>query len=839
MHKHNNNLKLMIKSKPVDDLTAVPPLGMDVKALTNCFRYYYNHTLGRSKECKATHYPYTALAYTLRDRLIERWKSTHYAYKDSDCKQTYYLSLEFLMGRALSNCMLNLDLNEEVQKSFYQLGLDLEEIADTEQDAGLGNGGLGRLAACFLDSCATLQLPVKGYGLRYEYGMFKQRIEDGHQVEDTDHWLLNGNPWELERPEYIQRVKFGGHTEHHSNKEGKLNVYWEGTRDVLAIPYDIPIPGFKNGTVNTLRLWKAAATDECDLDEFNSGSYTEAVEEKNSAEHITMVLYPNDASENGKELRLRQQYFLASASLQDVIREWLTHHNDFSDFAEKNCFQLNDTHPTISIAEFMRLLIDEYNLSWDEAWSITSSTMAYTNHTLLPEALEKWSVNLFQTLLPRLLEIIYEINSQFLKEVAMRWPGDAQHIQRMSIIEEGPVAHIRMAYLAIVGSFSVNGVAALHTELLEKGLFNDFYQLWPHKFNNKTNGVTPRRWLASCNPELRQLISDNIGEKWIKDLSQLTRLQKKITNKVFRSQWQKIKHANKVKLASLVKAQCNIVFNTDALFDVQVKRIHEYKRQLLNLLHVIHLYNRIKSGDTKNWTSRCVLIGGKAAPGYAMAKLIIKLTNNIADIINNDPAADGLLKLAFFPNYNVSAMEVICPGTDLSEQISTAGKEASGTGNMKFMMNGALTIGTLDGANIEIREEVGKDNFFLFGLTAEEVEASRGHYDPMAIINADRDILNVITMLESGYFNQCEPGLFGPIIQALKNPHDMWVTLADLRSYIDAQEEVSLAYQDTKRWTTMSIINTLSSSKFSTDRTMEEYNRDIWKLDKVAPHPLK
>ncbi|RKZ94073.1 MAG: glycogen phosphorylase [Gammaproteobacteria bacterium] len=839
MHKHNNNLKLMIKSKPVDDLTAVPPLGMDVKALTNCFRYYYNHTLGRSKECKATHYPYTALAYTLRDRLIERWKSTHYAYKDSDCKQTYYLSLEFLMGRALSNCMLNLDLNEEVQKSFYQLGLDLEEIADTEQDAGLGNGGLGRLAACFLDSCATLQLPVKGYGLRYEYGMFKQRIEDGHQVEDTDHWLLNGNPWELERPEYIQRVKFGGHTEHHSNKEGKLNVYWEGTRDVLAIPYDIPIPGFKNGTVNTLRLWKAAATDEFDLDEFNSGSYTEAVEEKNSAEHITMVLYPNDASENGKELRLRQQYFLASASLQDVIREWLTHHNDFSDFAEKNCFQLNDTHPTISIAEFMRLLIDEYNLSWDEAWSITSSTMAYTNHTLLPEALEKWSVNLFQTLLPRLLEIIYEINSQFLKEVAMRWPGDAQHIQRMSIIEEGPVAHIRMAYLAIVGSFSVNGVAALHTELLEKGLFNDFYQLWPHKFNNKTNGVTPRRWLASCNPELRQLISDNIGEKWINDLSQLTRLQKKITNKVFRSQWQKIKHANKVKLASLVKAQCNIVFNTDALFDVQVKRIHEYKRQLLNLLHVIHLYNRIKSGDTKNWTSRCVLIGGKAAPGYAMAKLIIKLTNNIADIINNDPAADGLLKLAFFPNYNVSAMEVICPGTDLSEQISTAGKEASGTGNMKFMMNGALTIGTLDGANIEIREEVGKDNFFLFGLTAEEVEASRGHYDPMAIINADRDILNVITMLESGYFNQCEPGLFGPIIQALKNPHDMWVTLADLRSYIDAQEEVSLAYQDTKRWTTMSIINTLSSSKFSTDRTMEEYNRDIWKLDKVAPHPLK
>lgn len=829
----------MVKSKPVDDLTTVPALGMDTKSVTDCFRYYYNHTLGRSKNCKATYYPYKALSFTLRDRLMERWKNTHYAYEDSDCKRTYYLSLEFLMGRALSNCMLNLDLNKTMQESFYQLGLDMEEIAETEQDAGLGNGGLGRLAACFLDSCASLQLPVKGYGLRYEYGMFKQRIEAGYQVEDTDHWLLNGNPWELERPEYTQRVKFGGHTEYHSNKDGKLNVYWDGTRDVLAIPYDIPIPGFKNGTVNTLRLWKAAATDEFDLDEFNSGSYTEAVAEKNSAEHITMVLYPNDASENGKELRLRQQYFLASASLQDVIREWLRNHDDFSNFAEKNCFQLNDTHPTISIAEFMRLLIDEYNHSWDDAWAITCKTMAYTNHTLLPEALEKWSVNLFQSLLPRLLEIIYEINSRFLKEVAMHWPGDSNRIKEMSIIEEGPVAHVRMAYLAIVGSFSVNGVAALHTELLEKGLFNNFYQLWPHKFNNKTNGVTPRRWLAGCNPKLRQLISKNIGEKWIKDLSQLKKLQKIAFKKEFRNQWKKIKHENKVKLAQLVKSQCNVNFNTDALFDVQVKRIHEYKRQLLNLLHVIHLYNQIKSGDTKKWTSRCVLIGGKAAPGYAMAKLIIKLTNNIADVINNDPQADGLLKLAFFPNYNVSAMEIICPGTDLSEQISTAGKEASGTGNMKFMMNGALTIGTLDGANIEIREEVGKENFFLFGLTAQEIEDKQKHYDPIAIIDNDSDIKNILSMLESGYFNQCEPNIFDPIIESLKNPHDMWMTLADLRSYIDAQERVSIAYQDTKRWINMSISNTICSSKFSTDRTMEEYNHDIWQLEKVASYPVK
>ena len=669
--------------------------------------------------------------------------------------------------------------------------------------------------------------------------MFKQQIEQGHQVEETDHWLLNGNPWELERPEYTQRIKFGGYTEYHTNNKGKLTVYWNGTRDVLAVPYDIPIPGFQNGTVNTLRLWKAAATDEFDLDEFNLGSYTEAVEEKNSAEHITMVLYPNDSSENGKELRLRQQYFLASASLQDVIREWLEHHDGFSEFAQKNCFQLNDTHPTISIAEFMRLLIDEYEHTWDEAWEITCKSMAYTNHTLLPEALERWSVPLFKSLLPRLLEIIYEINSRFLKQVAMHWPGDSKRIQQMSIIEEGPVPQIRMAYLAIVGSFSVNGVAALHTELLEKGLFNNFYQLWPDKFNNKTNGVTPRRWLAGCNPELRQLINNKIGDKWVKDLSQLKKLKKHLNNKEFRSQWKLIKQSNKAKLANLVKSDCGVDFDINALFDVQVKRIHEYKRQLLNILHVIHLYNRIKAGDTKNWTNRCVLIGGKAAPGYAMAKLTIKLINNVASIINNDPQTDGRLKVVFFPNYNVSAMEVICPGTDLSEQISTAGKEASGTGNMKFMMNGALTIGTLDGANIEIREEVGDENFFLFGLTAEEVETAKKQYNPMNIINADHDISNVMNMLESGYFNQCEPQLFDPIINSIKSPHDMWMTLADFRSYIDAQEQVSLAYQDTKRWTTMSIMNTLSSSKFSTDRTMEEYNRDIWKMEKVAAHPVE
>ncbi|MCP3851674.1 MAG: glycogen/starch/alpha-glucan phosphorylase [Gammaproteobacteria bacterium] len=829
----------MKKSKPTEELTSVPALGIDTDSLRNCFRYYYNHTLGRSKDCPATHYPYVALSYTLRDRLMERWKVTRNAYQEADCKRTYYLSLEFLMGRALSNCMLNLDLNKEIRESFYQLGLDLEEIAESEQDAGLGNGGLGRLAACFLDSCATLQLPVKGYGLRYEYGMFKQHIEEGHQVEETDHWLLNGNPWEQERPEYTQRIKFGGYTEYHENNKGKLTVYWNGTRDVMAIPYDVPIPGFQNGTVNTLRLWKSAATEEFDLDEFNSGSYTEAVEEKNSAEHITMVLYPNDSSENGKELRLRQQYFLASASLQDVIREWLEHHNDFSEFSQKNCFQLNDTHPTISIAELMRLLIDEYGHTWDEAWAITSESMAYTNHTLLPEALERWSVPLFKTLLPRLLEIIYEINSRFLKQVGMHWPGNPKRIRQMSIIEEGPVPQVRMAYLAIVGSFSVNGVAALHTKLLKQGLFSHFYELWPEKFNNKTNGVTPRRWLAGCNPELRQLITKNIGDKWVTNLSELSQLKKHINKKGFRNEWKRIKQSNKAKLAQLVKEKCHVEFNTEAMFDVQVKRIHEYKRQLMNILHVIHLYNRIKAGDTKNWTNRCVLIGGKAAPGYAMAKLTIKLIGNVANIINNDPEADGLLKVAFFPNYNVSAMEVICPGTDLSEQISTAGKEASGTGNMKFMMNGALTIGTLDGANIEIREEVGDENFFLFGLTAEEVETQKITYNPNKIINSDDDILNVMNMLESGFFNQCEPQLFAPIIHSIKSKHDMWMTLADLRAYIDAQEKVSAAYQDKKRWTTMSIMNTLSSSKFSTDRTMDEYNDEIWKMEKIAANPVK
>ncbi len=812
---------------------------MDAGSIVKDFRRYFSHTLGRDKLSESAYYVYTSLSLALRDRLVERWKKTQQAYDEQNCKRTYYLSLEFLMGRALGNAMLNLEVEPSISDALKKLGLVMEEIIDQEHDAGLGNGGLGRLAACFLDSCATLQLPVRGYGLRYEYGMFRQKIDNGYQLEEPDHWLRNGNPWEIERPEHSVLVKFGGKTEHHKQPDGAMRVYWKFTNDVMAVPYDVPVPGYRNGTVNTLRLWKATATEEFDLDEFNKGSYADAVEAKNTAEHITMVLYPNDASENGKELRLRQQYFLASSSLQDVLRSWVKKHgNDFSGFADKNFFQLNDTHPTCAVPELMRLLMDEHGLDWDVAWSITTQTVAYTNHTLLPEALERWQVNLFGRLLPRLLEIIHEINARFLAMVAQRWPGDVERQRRMSIIEEGHDQYIRMAYMAVVASVSVNGVAELHSRLLTQYLFRDFYELWPEKFNNKTNGVTSRRWLVSSNPALSNLITRTIGDDWITDMSRLKELVPHADNAPFRTEWRKIKQANKTRLAEMVQRDCGIVFDVNSLFDVQVKRIHEYKRQLLNVLHVIHLYDRIKRGDTTDWTPRCVLIGGKAAPGYMMAKRTIKLVNAVAQIVNNDPDVAGLLKLAFLPNYRVSAMEVICAGTDLSEQISTAGKEASGTGNMKFMMNGALTVGTLDGANIEIREEVGDENFFLFGLTAEEVEATRGHYDPNAIVATDDELRRVMHLLESGHFNLFEPGIFDPIIQSITSPGDPWLTAADFRSYIDAQQQVAKAYRDTERWTRMSIINTATSGKFSSDRTILDYNRDIWHLPQIAAKPV-
>ena len=808
----------------------------DAAALSRDFNHYLTYHLGRFMGCPR-HYAYEALSLTVRDRIMGDWRNTWIEYNKPGVRMAYYLSMEFLLGRALGNHLLNLGITREAARAMHEYTLELEELEAEEPDAGLGNGGLGRLAACFMDSCATLQLPVVGYGLRYEYGMFRQRIENGHQVEVPDHWLANGNPWEVKRAENAQRVRFGGRVEHFTDPQGRSRARWVDTHDVLAIPYDVPITGFENRTVNTLRLWKASATEEFDLEEFNAGSYPEAVAAKNEAELITLVLYPNDSSENGKELRLRQQYFLASASLQDVVRLWeQTKGADYRRFAEDNVFQLNDTHPSIAVAELMRILLDEKHLDWDTAWDITTRVMAYTNHTLLPEALEKWPVSLFESLLPRLLEIIYEINARFLHEVALQWPGDSDRLRRMSLIEEGEQKQVRMAYLAIVGSFSVNGVAALHSELLRKELFRDFYALWPEKFNNKTNGVTPRRWLAHANSGLASLICSRIGHSWIRDLVQIERLRPLAGPEYrdFQQRWREIRQINKQRLARLVEKRTGVRFDPDALFDVQVKRIHEYKRQLLNVLHVIHLYNRIKAGDAGNqWTRRCVLIGGKAAPGYVMAKDIIKLINNVAATINTDPDVGDRLRLAFFPDYKVSSMEIIAPGADLSEQISTAGKEASGTGNMKFMMNGALTIGTYDGANIEILNAVGEENFFLFGLKAHEVTELKGHYRPQDFIDADDDLRAVMQLLESGYFNPLEPGIFDGIIRALKSPRDPWLTLADFRAYVDAQARVSAAWRDPETWTRMSIVNTAGSGFFSTDRTMQEYNRDIWRLQPV------
>ena len=792
-------------------------------------RRHHELTLGREDVGESHHYLYHALALTLRDQLVRRWRETRIRHRQDKSRRVHYLSLEYLMGRSLNNALLNLDLEQPVRDALQQYACDLELVADEELDAGLGNGGLGRLAACFLDSCASLDIPVTGYGIRYQYGMFHQKIRDGYQIEQPDNWLRNGNPWEIECPENMRRISFYGHCERVEDGADRQRSRWVDTHDVLAMPYDVPIPGFRNGTVNTLRLWKAEATDEFDLEEFNAGSYTEAVAAKNLAEQITMVLYPNDARELGKELRLRQQYFLASASLQDVMDHWIKRNgHDFSGFAEGNCFQLNDTHPTVAVAELMRLLVDEQGLDWDTAWQITTRTMCYTNHTLLPEALEAWSVGLIAQLLPRILEIIYQINDWFLARVEEKWPGDQERRRRMSIIDEGEHPRVRMAYLAIVGSYSVNGVAALHTELLQRGLFKDFHDLWPSRFNNKTNGVTPRRWLAHCNPRLGELISGKLGDGWVTDLDQLEGLKAHLDDTAFADQWMAVKKHNKRALAALVARECLVDFDANMMFDVQVKRIHEYKRQLLNVLHVIHLYDRIDRAETSGFQPRCVLFGGKAAPGYFMAKLIVKLINNVVEIINNDERARDWLRVAFLPDYRVTAMEVICPGTDLSEQISTAGKEASGTGNMKFMMNGAPTIGTLDGANIEIRDAVGEENFFLFGLTAEEVEVAKAEYDPDAIIKADADLARVMNLLEQGRFNRAEPGIFDPVVAAIRSAHDPWLTAADFRSYVNAQQQASDAYRNRALWARMSILNTACSGRFSSDRTIGEYRDQIW-----------
>jgi starch phosphorylase len=817
------------------ELMSLPSLGMDADSILADTIHYHRRMLGRRTVRKQQHFFYQALVHATRDRLMERWIETNNKLETSKAKRACYLSLEFLMGRLLRNALLNLDMSDQTSTALQRLGLELEDIHEQEHDAGLGNGGLGRLAACFLDSCATLALPVTGYGIRYGFGMFRQRLENGYQIEEPDAWLREGYPWEIERIERARTIKFGGRVARLKDSMGNVHVDWVETRDVLAIPYDLPIPGYKNDVVNTLRLWSAAASDEFDLEEFNAGSYTDAVAAKNAAENITMVLYPNAETENGRELRLRQQYFLVSASLQDILHDWIRLNGvDFSNFADKHCFQLNDTHPAIAVPELMRLLMDEHGLGWDEAWQITTSTMAYTNHTLLPEALETWPVAMFEYLLPRILEIIYEINASFLSEVSRHWPGDLNTLERMSLIQEIPEKTVRMAYLAIVGSFSVNGVAELHSRLLQQGLFNDFANLWPQKFNNKTNGVTQRRWLAACNPGLADLITEQIGSAWITQLDLLEQLRPLAENDVFQKKWRAVKQANKAHLAEEIKSRTGIVVDPAMLFDVQVKRIHEYKRQLLNVLHVIHLYDRIQRGDGDELPPRVVIIGGKAAPGYEMAKSVIKLISNVAAVINTDPAMHGRLQLVFYPDYNVSGMELICPAADLSEQISTAGKEASGTGNMKFMMNGAITIGTLDGANVEILEAVGEENFFLFGLTVDEIPAIRENYDPASIIAEDRDFNRVMRLLENGHFNRFEPGVLDSVIRAVRDPRDPWMTAADFRGFLDAQVSAGQAFQDQPRWDRMSILNSAASGRFSTDRTMREYNEDIWQLEAIT-----
>ena len=805
-------------------------LESDVESLKDAIGQHFSHTLGREANSAAGHYLYQAVAMTIRDRLMGNWRATRAATVAPGVRRTCYLSLEYLIGRSLCNAVHNIDLAEPVQQALHELGMELEEVQELETDAGLGNGGLGRLAACFMDSCATLALPVTGYGLRYRYGMFRQELENGYQIEKPDNWLRDGYVWELERPEYICRVCFGGSVRVDTGKDGKQSRRWVHADEILAIPYDVPVPGHGNGVVNTLRLWSAAATDEFNLSEFNSGGYSEAVSEKNAAENITMVLYPNDSSENGKILRLRQQYFLVSASLQDTVRLWFEAHTDLSGFAAAHCFQMNDTHPSLAVAELMRLLMDQHGLEWAEAWSITSSTMAYTNHTLLPEALECWSLAMLEALLPRPMEIIHEINRRFLLSVAQQWPEDEHKQAQMSIVSFDDQPIVRMAHLAIVGSFSINGVARLHSRLLQQGLFSNFYALWPKRFNNKTNGVTQRRWLAHSNPELRQLLDELIGGSWVTELNHLEKLLAHVDDPIVLARWRSIKLANKGRLVALVKQKTGLVVDPHMLFDIQVKRMHEYKRQFMCALHAVHCYLSIVDASQPQSAPRFVLIAGKAAPGYYMAKAIIKLINNVAEVINSDPVTAGKLRVVFLPDYNVSAMEIICPAADLSEQISTAGKEASGTGNMKFMMNGALTIGTLDGANVEILEAVGEENFFRFGLSVEGVDALQANYSPADIIAGDERLKAIVDAFDEGMFDGDDAPLVRSVVSAALSGDDPWMTIADLPDYLDAQARVSAAWMDGTQWSRMSMLNTANSGRFSTDRTMQDYNRDIWHL---------
>lgn len=833
---------LKTKSKTHPATTATHGVSPDGEAPDNqkakelfqaAFFRHLQLSLGKDKYSATSYDKYLAVAYAVRDKLIERWIQTQHTYYRQDVKRIYYLSMEFLMGRTLGNAVLNLGMEEIVEQALFDLSLDMEEIRNMELEAGLGNGGLGRLAACFLDSMATLQLPAYGYGIRYDYGMFHQTIKNGFQHENPDNWLRLTNPWEIPRPEYTVTVQFKGRVVTRKNAQGNVVFEWVDTEDVLACPYDIPIPGYGNNTVNTLRLWSAKSADEFGLHYFNSGDYLEASKDIALAESISKVLYPNDSSMNGKELRLKQQYFLCSATLADLIRRHKKYHKDCSRLSEKVSLQLNDTHPTIAIPEMMRILVDLEGFSWEQAWEITTRAFAYTNHTLLPEALEKWSVDLLGRLLPRHLQIIFEINYRFLKQVSWKHPGDVERLKRMSLIEEGEHRAVRMAYLAIVGSHSVNGVAQLHTDLLESLVVKDFYELSPQKFNNKTNGITPRRWLKKANKGLSALITEAIGDGWVKDFSLIRKLEPHAADSQFVKRWQEVKAENKRHLAETLRLTQDVEINPHTLFDVQIKRIHEYKRQLLNILHIIHLYSEIKAGRGQSQVPRTFIFGGKAAPGYFMAKLSIKLANSVADVVNADPDTRDLLRVVFLQDYRVSLAEKIFPASDLSEQISTAGKEASGTGNMKFAINGALTIGTLDGANVEIREEVGEENFFLFGLTADQVMARKAAgYNPLEYIDKDPRLMAVMELFRTSYFCPEEPTLFSPLVDSLIFK-DEYLLMADFADYVACQQRVSDLYRNQDEWTRKAILNVARMGKFSSDRTILEYNRDIWHTSPV------
>ena len=820
-------------NNPEDNLNAIDIVDnreMSKEGLERSLKVIREYRLAKDQYTATAHDNFLALALAIRDRLVRRWILTQQRYHKTNVKRVYYLSMEFLIGRLMGNNIINLGLWDQVKEAMEELGFDLEELREQEVDAGLGNGGLGRLAACFLDSMATLGIPAHGYGIRYDYGIFHQKIENGHQIERPDGWLRLGNPWEFARPEYTVKVQFYGRTKTVKGKDDKLKVKWVDTEDILAMPYDIPIPGYKNDVVNTLRLWSAKSGEAFDFEYFNDGDYERAVYQKMNSENISKVLYPNDNFTQGRELRLKQEYFFTAAAISDIIRRFKSENSNFTTLPEKVVIQLNDTHPTLAIVELMRVLLDEQYLEWNTAWNITTRVFAYTNHTLMPEALETWSVPLFQKVLPRHLEIIYEINAQFLNEVAQTFPGDEDRIGRMSVVEEGQTKRIRMAYLAIIGSFSINGVSALHSQLLKEGLFKDFYELSPDKFNNKTNGITPRRWLYNANRRLSDLITETIGDKWVTNLNELEKLLPFKDQSSFREEWRSIKTENKEFLANYIHETMRIKVNPDSLFDVQVKRIHEYKRQLLLSFYIISQYLKIKADPKLPVVPRTFILGGKAAPGYFMAKLIIKFINNVAKVINKDKDIKDKMKVIFMENYRVSLAEKIFPASNLSEQISTSGTEASGTGNMKFMLNGALTIGTLDGANIEMAEAVGLENMFIFGLKAEEVKKLKdAGYDPKEFINRSSVLKEIFQLIRRNVFSPHESNIFDPILQSVTT-YDPFLICADFDAYCKQQDIVSEAYKDKTTWTQKSIINVAKSGRFSSDRTIQEYAKELWSI---------